>query len=71
MAPVDQQGKPRLFISHGKWDNVLPINSCSRKIVPQLQRVGYDLLYREFDGFNVVPQAIAHSALAWFTTEQE
>lgn len=71
MAPVEARGLPRLFISHGKWDNVLPINRCSRKIVPQLQRADYDVVYREFNGSHVVPRAIADEALAWFTAKQE
>lgn len=71
MAPAGQQGLPRLFISHGTRDEILPINACSRKIVPQVQRAGYDVLYREFDGSHTVPPEIARSALAWFTAERE
>lgn len=67
IAPPRQQGVPRIFISHGKWDNVLPIDRCSRKIVPKLQSAGYDLLYEEFNGFHTVPSNIASSALTWFT----
>jgi predicted esterase len=71
MAPARQQGKPRLFISHGTRDEVLPIDRCSRKLVPQLQRAGYDVVYREFDGPHTLPPEIARSALSWFTTKQE
>jgi phospholipase/carboxylesterase len=39
MAPGAQVGRARLFISHGKTDNVLPIDHCSRVIVPQLQHL--------------------------------
>jgi len=67
MAPARQQGNPHLFISHGTRDEVLPIDKCSRKLVPQLQRAGYDLLYREFDGPHTVPPEIARQALTWFT----
>ena len=35
IAPARQEGRPQLFISHGKWDRVLPIERCSREIVPQ------------------------------------
>lgn len=66
MAPTTAMGKPRLFISHGEWDTVLPIDACSRKIVSQVQRTGYDIVYREFNGGHVVPEAIARSALDWF-----
>lgn len=67
MAPADQIGKPQLFISHGKRDNVLPIERCSRRIVPRLQQAGYEVLYQEFDGSHTVPRAIAQKALEWFT----
>lgn len=71
MAPARQQGKPRLFISHGTRDEVLPIDRCSRKLVPQLKRAGYDVLYREFDGPHTLPLESARSSVTWFTTEQE
>lgn len=71
MAPARQQGKPRLFISHGTRDEVLPIDRCSRKLVPQLQRAGYDVLYREFDGPHTIPPEIARKALTWFNTKQQ
>lgn len=67
IAPVRKQSLPRIFISHGQWDNVLRIDRCSRKIVPRLQATGYDVLYEEFNGFHTVPPNIAHSALTWFT----
>lgn len=63
MAPAGQQGLPHLFISHGTRDEVLPINACSRKIMPQVERAGYDVLYREFDGSHTVPPEIAREAL--------
>ena len=66
MAPADQQGVPNLFISHGTHDNVLPIDRCSRRIVPEVQRAGYDVLYREFDGPHTVPPAIARAAVDWY-----
>lgn len=59
-------GQPRLFISHGTRDDVLPIDRCSRRIVPVVQRTGYDVQYREFDGPHTVPPEIAQEAIAWF-----
>ena len=66
MAPAAQQGMPKLFISHGTHDNVLPIDRCSRRIVPQVQRAGYDVRYREFDGPHTVPPAITREAVDWY-----
>lgn len=36
MAPTAQEGTPRFSISHGTHDQVLPIDRCSRRIVPHL-----------------------------------
>jgi phospholipase/carboxylesterase len=66
MAPADQRGEPRIFISHGVKDQVLAIDRTSRRIVPQLERAGYDVQYREFDGPHTVPPEIAREALDWF-----
>ena len=68
-APAAQREWPRLFISHGIWDDVLPIDRCSRRIVPVLQRAGYDVRYREFDGPHTVPPEMVGEALAWFMGE--
>ncbi len=66
-APAGREGTPRIFVSHGVHDNVLPIDHCSRRIVPQLERAGYEVRYREFDGPHTVPQSVAREALEWFT----
>lgn len=41
----------------------------NQRIVPQVQRAGYDVQYREFDGGHTVPPKIAQVALNWFTGE--
>lgn len=66
MAPAGQTGSPRVFVSHGMRDEVLPIDRCSRRIVPELERGGYDVLYREFDGGHTIPPEIALEAVDWF-----
>ncbi|HEX8220116.1 MAG TPA: alpha/beta hydrolase-fold protein [Chloroflexia bacterium] len=67
MAPTRQQGKPKIYVSHGTRDEVLPIDRCSRRIVPQLQRLGYEVKYHEFDGPHTVPPDIAQEAVDWLT----
>ncbi len=66
LAPTGQAGSPRVFVSHGTRDGWLPIDSCSRRIVPRLERAGYEVRYREFEGGHVVPPAIVHEAASWF-----
>ena len=58
-------GRPRVFVSHGTADQILPIDQCSRVIVPRLQSIGYDVTFREFDGRHELPPAIATSAIQW------
>jgi phospholipase/carboxylesterase len=62
--PSRLRGKPRLFVSHGIGDRILPIDQCSRRIVRVLRDGGYDVRYEEFDGGHEVPQPIARLAFA-------
>jgi phospholipase/carboxylesterase len=55
MAPVEIQNNPFIFISHGRRDEVLPIDRCSRHLVAVLRRHHLRLEYREFEGPHIVP----------------
>jgi phospholipase/carboxylesterase len=66
VAPPEARGRPRIFVSHGSEDRVLPIGRCGRRVVARLRGAGYDVTYEEFDGGHTVPAAIAQAALAWF-----
>ena len=66
MAPTQTEDTPRIFISHGVHDEVLPIAPCSRRIVPALEKAGYDVEYREFDGGHVVPPDMLDRAVSRF-----
>ena len=68
MAPARTKGRPEIFISHGVADRVLPIDMCSRRIVPQLKRAGYAVDYREFAGGHVVPAELAVAAFDRFSS---
>ena len=60
-----RHGRPRIFVSHGVEDRVLPIERCSRRIVPALRDDGYDVTYREFAGGHSVPPAVRRVAVEW------
>jgi phospholipase/carboxylesterase len=66
ILPTHVRGKPRIFISHGTSDAVMPIDKTSRDIVRRLKTLGYDVTYQEFDGGHATPPAIAHDAFEWF-----
>jgi predicted esterase len=58
-------GHPAFFISHGTEDPILPIERCSRQLVPLLRGRGYQVTYREFAGGHTVPPEIAREGFAW------
>src|SRR5215212_1757522 len=65
-APKEAHGLPRIFISHGDKDEVLPIEHCSRRLVPRLRESGYDVDYREFPDGHMVPDEMIDAALDRF-----
>ena len=69
LAPAGRSGTPKIFVSHGTRDGWLPIDSCSRRIVPRLESAGYEVRYREFEGGHVVPSRIGQEAVEWFEHE--
>jgi predicted esterase len=60
-----RHGRARFFLSHGTEDRVLPIDRCSRRIVPELEREGYDVTYQEFTGGHAIPDEGKTSAMRW------
>ncbi|MEV1072457.1 alpha/beta hydrolase [Micromonospora parva] len=66
-APPVTHGRPRVFISHGVDDRVLPIDVCSRRLVPHLRDLGYDVTYEEFPGGHDIPVPVRDSAVSWLT----
>ena len=66
LVPSRKVGRPRIFVSHGRQDDVLPIDRCSRRIVPALQSEGYDVRYAEFSGGHVVPSTAVEGSLEVF-----
>jgi predicted esterase len=67
VAPVDRHGRPRIFVSHGRQDRVLPIDRTSRRIVPGLRSKGYSVDYREFVGGHEPDERTIQTALSFFS----
>jgi phospholipase/carboxylesterase len=62
-APPRREGRPRVWISHGTGDRVLPVARCGRRVSRDLAATGYDVTYVEFDGGHVVPPDLVTAAL--------
>jgi predicted esterase len=67
VAPGPWVGAPKVYVSHGVRDTVLPIASTTRRLVPRLRESGYDLTVREFDGGHTVPPELTADAMRWLT----
>ena len=63
LAAPTRIGRPAIFVSHGIADPVLPIDRCSRRLVPALEAEGYQVDYREFEGRHEVPAEMVRAAL--------
>lgn len=64
--PGPREGRPAVFVAHGTRDPVLPIDRCSRRIVPGLRHDGYEVRYVEFDGEHRVPPEVLEEGVRWF-----
>lgn len=64
-APLLTHGRPQVYVAHGTGDRVLPIDACSRRLVPRLKALGYPVRYDEFDGAHEVPEPVVERALTW------
>jgi predicted esterase len=62
-VPPHRVGRPRIWISHGTDDRVLPVARCGRRLAHELDAGGYDVTYEEFDGGHVVRPADLTAAL--------
>ncbi len=65
VRPAAKTGKPRIFITHGTEDKVLPIEATSREIVAALQEKNYPVTYEEFTGPHTIPRDKAKRAIDW------
>jgi len=65
-AGVEREGRPRILISHGRRDQILPFENTRGQMVPLLKQAGYSVTFREFDGPHMLPPEVARGAMEWF-----
>lgn len=65
LIPGKTAGKPKILMTHGTSDDILPIDQCGRKVAAGLRKRGYDVTLREFDGRHEIPPAIATEVFSW------
>ena len=65
IATEARRGKPRVFVSHGMLDPVLPFGNA-RRIVASLRAESYDVRFEQFAGGHTIEPLLASKALDWF-----
>jgi phospholipase/carboxylesterase len=61
-------GLPRIFLSHGRQDPIIPFTTSDELIVPYLQQLGYNVTFVPYDGVHAVTPEVALEAVTWFKT---
>ncbi len=61
-------GAPRVFVSHGTDDRVLPVSMSRSAIVPMFEMDGYEVTYFEFQGRHELTTKAIDEGLNWFLT---
>lgn len=57
--------RPKIFISHGTEDQILPFERCGKRIASELKTKGFDVTFRDFAGGHEIPPSIATEAMRW------
>ena len=62
-------GKARVFLAHGRQDQAIGPAS-SRKAKERLERLGFDVTLREFDGGHTLPPEVLREAQRWISATE-
>ncbi|OYZ89287.1 MAG: esterase [Rhizobiales bacterium 17-65-6] len=66
MSVQQQEGAPRIFMSHGVRDEQIPIDRSARAHASLLKRAGYDLTYMEYNGPHAWQPPVVGMAVEFF-----
>jgi phospholipase/carboxylesterase len=59
------KAKPRVFLSHGQADDILPFATCGQRIDRTLRGAGFTLHFEVFAGGHRLPPPVAEAAFRW------
>jgi phospholipase/carboxylesterase len=66
VAQPGRVGRPRVWITHGDDDRVLPVDRCGRRVAGELTAAGYDVTYDEFRGGHAIRPDGVTAGLCWW-----
>jgi phospholipase/carboxylesterase len=65
-AATSAVGWPKIYISHGRRDTVLPFDRAGRQLSLELASARYDVRFDPFDGGHKVPADKVSTAMEWW-----
>jgi phospholipase/carboxylesterase len=66
VVPFTAQGRPRVFISHGRKDSILDFDNTAKGIAPGFSAMGLDVTFVAFDGDHELREPEMRAGLDWF-----
>ena len=60
---ADEPGRQRIFLAHGRHDNVQPFERTARNFVNKLSALGYQVTFEPYDGGHETPARVLNDAL--------
>ncbi len=64
--PVAEEARAKMFVSHGKTDQILSFENAEDYIVPQMKRLGFDVRFEPFEDRHVFREEEINKAMDWF-----
>ena len=66
---IARRGRPRVFISHGREDDILPFEHCGPSLARGLRGAGYAVRFEAFADGHTVPPGVANTAFGCFVND--
>jgi phospholipase/carboxylesterase len=65
IVPGEERDRPKVFISHGMEDPILPYERCGKRLAAELKGRGYDVTFKDFHGGHEIPADIGRAGMSW------
>ena len=65
LIPASRAGTPSVYITHGIFDPVFPVDRTGIRVADALISEGYDVRYEEYEGGHEVPGTVANAVAVW------
>jgi phospholipase/carboxylesterase len=66
LIPFPDEARAKLFVSHGRQDQILSFTNSSLNIVPLMKRRGFNVRFEAFDDKHVFREEEITKAMDWF-----